>query len=335
MKKSMAVLMGFMMVTGVGRTYAQSNFVQNLNFTLTATVQVADNTTKKVAISSKQIIAALSGISSTNTVTNIVTDTFGPLSVTNDNFLPTNPFPATVVLSNYVISIGIVSYTNNVTPGFTNNIIFTQTSTNPITYAFDNLIIVSNYPPDPFGNLTGQVIQGMGRFATAVLTATNPVTYTVTGVVTNSTTTNVVTTTPTFSNTAKLLNVNSIGDTNDTPPRFVVRDGKKPNVVNTDVTSFFTLETLDHVTQAKPDGKSSVESSRFSLGFNNTKGTSFESEGVSVENVGEVKSKGTVLGTFTKSLSAAVVGSGTIAISGGSGRMVLTGKVSITGGTVE
>jgi hypothetical protein len=313
-----------MLVSGLQEAVAQQ-WEQNLAFALVGQVQTADGTVKRVPINTKQMITLLSGISggtnamlvtNTETLTNTV-DTPLPL--------PSSPFPSNVVLSSYSVSVDGQSFTNDV--DFTNDITFTRTSTSPVTYTFHNAVpvgtngigfLLPDFHTDPL---------------TAVLVSSNEPAYTITGV-----STNIPPTTPAFAPGARLLVVRDIILGSD---KFIVRQGKKANSSDTDVTAFFGLSMGLTVTQNRPNG-AFTDFSQFVLTFDNTAGglsfppqpTTFTLNGASTQPSSQLKVHGTDYGPIRRSLSSTVVGSGQSGITSVSGPMVLNGRFNITGGTL-
>src|ERR1700751_4090948 len=120
MKRMMRfVLLAITLVTGLQQAVAQK-WDQNLVFALTAQVQTADGTVKRVAVNTRQMVGLLSGITGgTNLI--IVTNT-ETLTNTVDTPLPLpgSPFPTNVVLTDYSVIVDGQSFTNDV--DFTNDI---------------------------------------------------------------------------------------------------------------------------------------------------------------------------------------------------------------------
>jgi hypothetical protein len=254
-------------------------------------------------------------VTNTETLTNTV-DTPLPL--------PGSPFPTNFVLTDYTVDVNGQTFTNDV--DFFNDITFTRTSTSPVTYTFDNAVpvgtngigfLLPDFHTDPL---------------TAVLVSSNEPAYTITGI-----STNLAPTTPVFSRTARLLVVRDLVLGSDT---FVVRDGRRPNFVDTDVTAFFGTTTLLTVTQNRPRN-AFIDYSHFVLTFDNTAGglssppqpTTFSVDGASTQNSTDLRVRGTDFGPVRRSLAAIVVGSGQSGITGISGPMVLSGRAGINGGT--
>jgi hypothetical protein len=321
-RKIKLVLFGMTLVAGLQQAVAQQ-WEQNLAFALVGQVQTADGTVKRVPINTKQIITLLSGISggtnsmlvNTETLTNTV-DTPLPL--------PGDPFPTNFLLTDYTVIVDGQSFTNDV--DFFNDITFTRTSTSPVTYTFQNAVpvgtngigfLLPDFHTDPL---------------TAVLVSSNEPAYTITGV-----STNIPPTTPAFAPGARLLVVRDILLGSD---KFIVRQGKKPNSSDTDVTSFFGLTTVATVTQNRPNG-AFTDFSQFILTFDNSAGglssppqpTTFTLNGASTQPISPLKVHGTDYGPIRRSLSSTVVGSGQSGVSGVSGPMILNGRFNITGGT--
>ena len=319
------VLLGMTFVTGLQQAVAQK-WDQNLVFALTAQVQTDDGTAKRVAINTKQMLALLSGITggtnlimvtNTETLTNTV-DTPLPL--------PGSPFPTNFVLTDYSVVVDGQSFTNGV--DFFNDITFTRTSTSPVTYTFQNAVPVGT-------NGTGFLLPDFHTDPlTAVLVSSNEPAYTITGI-----STNIPPTTPVFSRTARLLVVRDLILGSDT---FIVRDGRRPNFVDTDVTAFFGTSTILTVTQNRPRN-AFIDYSHFVLTFDNSAGglssppqpTTFTLDGASTQVSSPLKVRGTDFGTVRRSLAAIVVGSGQSGVTGISGPMVLSGRVGINGGALE
>ncbi len=323
MKRIKTVIVGLTALTAISQVKAQQ-WVQNFNVALVAQVQVTDGTVKRVAIPTKELISLLGGITAGTNLTLVTNSETLTNTVDTPLPLPTSPFPSSTSLTSYSVFINGVTYSNRV--DFTNDITFTRTSTSPVTYTFHNAVPVGT-------NGTGFLLPDFQTDPlTAVLVSSNEPAYTITGV-----TTNIPPTTPVFSPTAKLLVIRDIATGFDT---FVVRDGKRPNFVDTDVTAFFGLGTFLTVTQNRPNG-SFTDYSHFNLTFDNTAGglssppqpTSFNLDGYSTQVSTPLKVRGVDFGAIRRSLGATVVGSGQSGITSATGPMVLSGRVNINGGS--
>jgi hypothetical protein len=315
MKTSAYLLLAGIIVTAGAATKLQAQtWEQALNIAYQAQVQISDGTVKRTSISSKQIIALLSSIN--NIVTNN-SDTVLSNSVDTPEPLPVNPFPASVVVnSNYVVLVGGQTFTNNV--DFTHTVVFTRTSTSPVTYTFTNAVTVGT-------NGTGFFVNDFPvPFVTATLQSTNGPAYELTG--TTITTNN----TPPFSSFSKLL---VIHDLNSGTDRFVVRDGRGSAAVDTDVSPFFGLNTFSTVTQSRAGGNSFTGYSHIDFSFNNTKGDNFDSQGVSTQTSTDLKVRGNDVGVVRRNLNGTTGGDGTIAnVPGVAGPIVLSGRFVVGGG---
>ncbi len=286
---------------------------QNLNIALVAQVQTSTGTVKKVALNSKAIIALLGNINSQ------VTNNFD-LFVTNTpatpERLPVFPFPDPVVVNdNYVVDVGGQSFTNNI--DFTNTVTFTRTNTNPVTYVFNNAVPINStitgfFVPDfPRDVVSAELVDLVGpgyHLSNATVTTNN---------------------TPTFSSSAKLL---IIEDLNTGIDRFVVRDGPKGSAVDTDVSPFFGVNTFQQVVQSRSNGSATLFS-HIDFFFNDSKGDTFDTQGMATENDAPLKVRGTSVGRVRKTLTATLGGSGALATAAAfNGPMVLSGKININGG---
>lgn len=156
-------LAGVLLALGTVRTQAGSTttnyWVQPVNFTLKAYITYG-NAGLMTSLGTKQFLGFLSGLTNTE----VVASTFHT-DVTNCPFLPTNNFPATLVVSNnYVVSANGRNYTNNVS--FANHVVVTEASTTPVTYVFANTVGVAS-------NVTAFLTSPAVSEATAVLVTTN------------------------------------------------------------------------------------------------------------------------------------------------------------------
>lgn len=143
--------------------YYTNYWVQTVNFTLIGYVQSGPNLLSG-SLPTKQFISFLSGI--TNPAFVRGTNYAVSAEVTNSIFLPANAFPSSFVVTNdYVLSANGSSYTNNVS--FTNAIMLTETTNNPVTYVFANAVAVAS-------NVTAYIFPDLAASqATAVLVTTN------------------------------------------------------------------------------------------------------------------------------------------------------------------
>jgi hypothetical protein len=298
------------MAAGLAYVNAQTNtnttgafWDQNVTFIL-----VSQSSGGHAALSTKVLIADLIGASVTNfgstSVTNIAT------GVTDTNNLPGTNFPASFTGT-------FISGTN------TNSVVMTQTSTNPFTYTFTNGITTTNgagfaFPAVP---VAGKV--------TASVTSTNtngvPV-YTLDGGVTSSTNGAIVTTVTNtaFAKTARLVarQTSPSGGNLTTQDQFLIVEGvgKKATIV-ADVTPFFQ-ETFGTLVDSITPNKHFLD---FTLTFTG-KTITFDTRGVATITTGTVKGA-----SQRKSFSSPLVGSGV----GNGSPIVVSGKMSMTGGTLD
>jgi len=246
-------LSGICLLLGVLETRAQTfttNFwVQNVNATIVAYVQSGGSVISGT-LPSKQFLTSLSGVTNLTDVRQTITNftvTNLTVDVKNSAYLPPTNFPAEYDLNtNYVVS----GFTNGF--DFTNDIIFTQTSTNPVTYTFTNVV---------FELTNGQAVYLFPSVKASSLTAvlsTNSnetnVIFSLSGDVTNSTTTAIYGVFPDFKKGgAKLIFVTPIvhetlvtnGVTTNLPPvelqsRYMVRYSNGRTVTNVDVSACFS-----------------------------------------------------------------------------------------------
>jgi hypothetical protein len=263
-------LSGICLLLGVLETRAQdvttnsitTNFwVQNINSAITAYVQSGGGSVISGTLPSKQLLTFLSGVTNLNnvlqTITN-VTVTNLTVNVTDSPYLPSTNFPAEFDLTNYVLTEGSFPFYTSLTNGvnFTNDIVMTQTSTNPITYTLTNLVELTN----------GQTVYLFPNVLASSLTAvlvTNDngsnVIFALSGIVTNTTTTPIFDVFPDFSKQkgAKLIYVtpiqrmtltitdtNGVSVTTNLPPQplpslYMVRYSNGRTVTNVDVSNCF------------------------------------------------------------------------------------------------
>jgi hypothetical protein len=247
------LLSGICLILGVLETRAQTlttnYWVQNVNSTITAYVQSGGSIISGT-MPSKQLLTFLSGVTNLNnvlqTITN-VTVTNSTVNVTDSPKLPPTNFPAEYDLNTNYVVFGITNNfysTNNF--DFTNDIVFTQTDTNPVTYTFTNVVELTNGEPAYlFPNIQASSL-------TAVLVTNNNgsnVVFALSGVVTNTTSTDVFEVFPDFSKQkgARLIYVTPIVTTNGVatnstalPSLFMVRYSVGRTVTNVDVSACFS-----------------------------------------------------------------------------------------------
>jgi hypothetical protein len=351
MKKNVAAaIVGALSIWATGPAKAQNvTWVQNANFALTAEVQVSDGVVKKFGINSKTLIQYLKGATNTG-VGNIDTvTTNGFVVVTNNPFLPTNSdalsFPTTFTLTNYFVTVGSSTFTNRVQ--FTNDLDFIETSTDPVTYQFSNIV---NLDPSLTGGTNANaVLFTILPNATNILavwdnTVTNATVFTlfdITETITEGTVTNGVP--PEFISKNPRLIVKSAPNSQDFS--WFIRDGTAKDFVDYDVTTFFNYNRLNEVSQTR--GTGFADFLDLSIDFNldpsaSGIGTTFGTEANGHQTRSAVAKQD---GLFVKGPTAICVGSGTAAPPNsaftGSGKplptgaMVINGRFSASGGKIE
>jgi len=260
------VMAGLLLAIAPARTIADSTnyWVQPVNFALTAYVQYGANVVLHGALPTKQFLGFLSGLTNTGVVagyqtnylavTNTVTNSL-TINVTNAAFLPANDFPALFQVTNqYVLTLGTNTYTNDVP------LTCTETATNPVTYFFENTVVISN--------ATAYVVPSLSNLVTGLVTAvlvtndSQETIFALTGIVSNSvpgTQPQVITNyamTPDFTKQsgAKLLYVTPIVTSSSNfslgTPTFVVRYKSGRTNVDTRVQAFFRQFQYTGVSQA-------------------------------------------------------------------------------------
>ena len=317
MKKIITAVVGIM-AAGLAYVNAQTNtssfWDQNVSFIL-----ISQSSGGHAALSTKVLLADLIGASVTNAGTTI--SNISVSGVTDTNNLPGTNFPASFTNSSaYTVTAGTNTYTNGV--NFTNNVVFTQTATNPFTYTFANGVTTTNgsgllFPTEPFAGTV-----------TATVTSTNasgaPV-YTLSGgTITNGNGGVVTVTNTAFAKTARLIarQPSPSGDNLTNQDQFLVVEGvgKKATIV-ADVTPFFQ-ETFGTLVDSITPNKHYLD---FGLKFTG-KTISFDSRGVATIITGT--SKGA---SERKVFNSTLVGAGV----GNSLPIVVTGKFNMTGGQID
>lgn len=351
---------GLMLGLGLIQATAQ-DWVQNINYALQAHVQVATNSATTYAINNKTLIQLLKGINTTNQEQNTVTTTNGAgISVTNSPFLPnagnpTNTFPATFTITNYVVRFNGTNYTNHIQ--FTNDVVLTQVNADPVTYDFTNVVALTNTTSSGtntnFVTVTSFLFTNLPP-APSVLAVLDTSSIPTNGLATNTVfvlyaVTNITTVSnvpgvniPTSLSTKAKLIVKSVADSEDF--RFFIRDAG----VDYDVTGFFNWNPhLHEVHQAK--GSGFTDYLDISIDFNNNgdfgqgSGTGFGTEATGTQNRTPVRGQS---GLFVKSVSATCEGGGQIQapptiIQPSTGKpipqgvMTVGGRVSVNGGKIE
>jgi len=330
MRKNIVAAVAGILTAGVTYLNAQTNtnttggpfWVQNVSFTLQA-----QTTSGKRVISTKDIIADLSGITVTNTggatngttITNSVTVTNAPIFA-----LASGDYTNATTLSNQVT----ISFTNTTSTNV--SVVSTRTSTNPPTFTFQNTAVTST------SNETVNVFTNGGLplgTLTAVLVTTNgPGTvFTVSGTTTSGGGggSNVIITLPTFAKNAKLIvkrpsPSGPASATNSTAPgRFFVRVGTAKTHTDTELSGLF--EQTDTSSLSTTKGQTTSVFNDFNFAY---KGKSaFDARGVGKNDFGTVKGA-----DQRKSALSTIVGSG---LDTADSPFTISGKYNISGGAVE
>jgi hypothetical protein len=343
-KYLLAAAAGMLAILSADSAKAQNVvWVQNANFALTAEVQVSDGVVKKYAITSKTLIQYMRGTTNVGTGDIITTTTNGSgVVVSNSPFLPSGSFPTTFTLTNYYVMAGGSTYTNGVQ--FTNDLDLIETSTDPVTYEFPNVVSFdSGFGTNIDGVLFTVLPNATNIVAVQDATVTSATVFTlydVTRTVTQGLVTNSVP--DTFISKNPRLIVKNAPDSQDFT--WFIRDGTSKAPIDYDVTTFFNYARLAEVSQTR--GAGSTDFLDLSIDFNldpasSGIGTTFGTEANGRQTRTSIAKQ---QGVFVKGPTAVCVGSGaaaapSLAFTSGkplpSGAMVINGRFSASGGKIE
>jgi len=317
-------------------------------------------------LNSKALLQTLSGATSTGsstTVTNITTNitaiastdipitNYVALNLAATNFstnifgtngaLVASNFPATITVTNVIVTVGTNSSTNTV--------LLTESSSSPPTYTFNNSVTVAATNGYIFTN-TYVITNGTGTnatfttnpapYLTAVLLTTNNTPsnqlvfsfeYSTLVITTNITAgTNGVVTFPTFSSKDKLVLVTPLagpsGPTN--PPTFAVQEGTGKNITLVDVSAFIFFTADSDVTDVTIKG---VDYNLWTLNIAATtsSGLFTAHDTALIKETFGVKVKNVSYPSLPKNLEADTEGSGSFA----GNALILQGKITASGGS--
>ena len=287
-------------------------WVQNANFTL-----ISQSSSGKATLSTKSIIAALSGATINTSGSNTVVTT-NSVTVTNHPILAlgSGDYTNTPVFSNSV-PVVFTNGTSNIT------VLVTRTGTNPPTFTFPNTAITSSSTQTvnvftngglPTGTLTAVLVTNGGGSTV----------FTVTGVSSSTSGTNGTITLPTFAKNAKLIvKTPSPSGTNGLSGAdgWFVREGSAKTHTDTDVSSLFGVTPNLIIPNAKGNGFAED----YGITFNGNTIT-FDCRGAGTGGIGAVKGN-----SQRKNFNSTLVGSG----ANNAAPIVITGKLNLTGGAVE
>jgi hypothetical protein len=359
MRKTIGIgLAGLLLAAGTAKLEAQV-WVQTLNFALTAQVQTSDTTVKPFAISSKTLIEFLKGVTPQVTIENTIITTNAPiplLRVTNSAFLPnaghrTAAFPANFTITDYRVAFAGTNYTNHVSPNFANDIVLTQVpsdDTNLVEYQFANAVALDPtvtgystnataflFPTWPSAAAPNSVLAFLVTNAIVAGPGGTNTVFDLFGVTVTTTTTNGAGTPlpTTFATKNPRLIAKGQADSEDFG--IFIRDGTK----DYDVSQFFNYNPHLHEVH-QPRGTSFTDSLDMSIDFNNGNDTVIQTEANGRQVRGPLPRQ---TGVFVKSVTATCIGGGTAAAPPAGqpvrpfpvGTMVVTGRVTLSGGKIE
>ncbi len=302
------LLAGICLLLGILETRASTTnyWVQNFNASLMGFVQF-NGTVLNGTLPTKQLLTFLSSVTNLNNVLQTITNTTvtnTTVDVSNSpNFPPTNFPPEYVLTNNYGIA---GSLTNNI--NFTNDIVFTEVTNDPVTYAFTNVIELTN-------GQTAYLFPNVQASSLIAVLSTNTTSsnliFSLSGVVTNVSTTTIYAQYPDFTKQkgAKLIYVTPIVDlTNNLAGRYMVRYSIGKTVTNVDVSDCFSegrntavslaLTTLTTTSYSLSEIRcdTTFPTSFFGQSFPRQAGTVVDMIGFDLQNRGIIFSKGKIVG---------------------------------------